>query len=166
MLHRPYLVVFTSISLLGGASACSPASSGEEPIGESADAITGAAVVANGEQWVAAQLHYCQAAYGAVDYDSSCWAWEGPSHVCNRQSNPAWDAYRSDCSGFVTWAWGLPPIGDGGYVTSDFAPFATSFSKVIQAIDLLPGDAANLTAGGHIVLFKQWVTPGSKAVFL
>src|SRR5258708_11528497 len=85
--------------------ACGPVSPGvgeAEPIGQSASAITGATVIANGEEWVAAQLHYCQAAYGKVDFDSSCWAWEGSSHVCDRQSNAAWNAYRSDCSGFVT----------------------------------------------------------------
>jgi hypothetical protein len=158
--------------LLSLAPACGPVGgSGEgageaEPIGQSAAAITGATVIANGEEWVAAQLHYCQAAYGKVDDDSSCWAWEGSSHVCDRESNPAWNAYRSDCSGFVTFAWGLPAIGDGGYVTGDFAPFGTSFSAVIQASDLQPGDACNLTAGGHIVLFKAWTTVGSEAVFL
>ncbi len=152
--------------LLAGCSAASPEPPAPEPIGEAAAAITGAAVIALGEQWVAADLHYCQAAYGAVDGDSSCWPWEGPSHVCDRESNAAWNAYRSDCSGFVTWSWGLPPIGDGGYVTSDFAPFDTSFSTVIQASDLQPGDAANLSAGGHIVLFKEWTTVGSEATFL
>jgi len=155
--------------LLAAAPACSvasPAATEREPIGEATSAITGAAILALGEQWVAADLHYCQAAYGAVDGDSSCWAWEGSSHVCDRESNAAWNAYRSDCSGFVTWSWGLPAVGDGGYVTGDFAPFGTSISTVIQASDLQPGDAANLTAGGHIVLFKQWTTVGSEAIFL
>jgi hypothetical protein len=108
MTSRSPLVAFTSIFLLlGGASGCSSTGSGEgdpEPVGQVAAAIDGATIVSNGEQWVAAQLHYCQAAYGKVDYDSSCWAWEGPSHVCDRQSNPAWNAYRSDYSGFITFA--------------------------------------------------------------
>jgi hypothetical protein len=166
--HRASLLAATTVSLLvAGCSGAENSPNGvPELTGEATSAITGSTVVSNGEEWVAAKLHYCQAAYGAVDYDSSCWAWEGPSHVCNRQSNAAWNAYRSDCSGFVTFAWGLPAVGDGGYVTSDFAPFATGFSHVIQASDLLPGDAANLTAGGHIVLFKQWVTQGSEAVFM
>jgi hypothetical protein len=166
--QRSLLFAASSFSTLLAACSGAPTGGAPEPerTGEAATAITGATVLANGEQWVNAKLHYCQAAYGMVDYDSSCWAWEGPSHVCARQSNAAWNAYRSDCSGFITWAWGLPPVGDGGYVTSDFAPFATGFSQVIQASELLPGDAANKTAGGHIVLFRQWVTPGSEAVFL
>src|SRR5262249_40966835 len=85
---------------------------------------------------------------------------------CDRQSNPAWNAYRSDCSGFITFSWGLPAVGSGGYVTGGFAPFSTSVSYVIQASGLQPRDAANLTAGGHIVLFKQWNTVGSNATFL
>jgi hypothetical protein len=155
--------------LLGGASGCSSPGAGEgdsDPVGQAAAAIDGATVISRGQEWVAAQLHYCQAANGAVDGDSSCWAWEGPSHVCNRQSNPAWDPYRSDCSGFITYAWGLPPVGTGGYITSQFAPNSSSFSYVIQGIDLQPGDAANKHPDGHIVLFKQWNTVGKEAVFL
>jgi hypothetical protein len=105
---------------------------------------------------VTAQLLYCQSANHQPDYDTSC------SSVCNRQDNAQWDPYRSDCSGFVSWAWGLPAPGR---VTSEFAPFDTSVSQVIQGIDLQPGDAANLTAGGHIILFVQWVTKGTEAEF-
>ncbi len=117
-------------------------------------------------QWVDARLHYCQAAHGAVDFDSSCWAWEGASHRCDRESVAAWNGYRSDCSGFVTFAWGLPPVGDGGYVTSQFAPYDDAFSSTIDGNSLLPGDALNKTPDEHIILFKQWVTPGSSAVFM
>ncbi len=168
-MNRTPLVAGLLFLLAGAPSCAAPPAAGEsepERVGEAAAAITGNAVISNGQQWVDAQLHYCQAAHGAVDGDSSCWAWEGPSHRCDRESNAAWNAYRSDCSGFITWSWGLPPVGDGGYVTGDFAPFGTSFSKVIDAIDMVPGDAANLTAGGHIVLFKAWVTKGSKATFM
>jgi hypothetical protein len=117
-------------------------------------------------EWVDAKLHYCQAAHDAVDYDSSCWAWEGSSHRCDRESNAAWNAYRSDCSGFVTWAWGLPPVGDGGYVTSEFAPYDDSFSHTIDGSALQPGDALNKTPDEHIILFKQWVTTGHSAIFM
>jgi hypothetical protein len=136
------------------------------PDGSSAAAIAGSTIVSRGQQWVSAQLHYCQAAHGAVDYDSSCWAWEGSSHRCDRESNSAWNAYRSDCSGFVTWAWGLPPVGDGGYVTSDFAPYDNSFSHTISGIDLQPGDALNKTPDEHIILFVKWDSKGSSAVFM
>jgi hypothetical protein len=144
---------------------CSSGPGGEDT-GAWGSAITSATIVSRGMEWVNAKLHYCQAAHGAVDYDSACWTWEGPSHRCDRQSNAAWNAYRSDCSGFITFAWGLPPVGDGGYVTSDFAPFGTSFSHTIPGIDLEPGDALNKNTDEHIILFKQWVTKGKSAVFM
>jgi hypothetical protein len=137
-----------------------------DPTGSTSSDISGSTIVSRGMEWVDASLHYCQSARGAVDGDSSCWAWEGASHVCDRESNSAWNAYRSDCSGFVTWAWGLPPVGDGGYVTGDFAPFGSSISHTIAGSDLQPGDALNKTTNEHIVLFVRWETVGQSAVFL
>ncbi len=148
--------------LLVAAAACSSSDGSDS----SSAAISGSAIVSRGMDWVNAKLHYCQAAHGAYDGDSSCWAWEGPAHRCDRESNGAWNAYRSDCSGFVTWAWGLPPVGDGGYVTGNFAPFGTSFSHTINGSQLEPGDALNKTSNEHIILFKQWVNPGHTAVFM
>ncbi len=153
-------------ALLLATAACSSASSPGEITGTSADAIDTSTIVSRAMEWVDAGLHYCQSSYGSVDGDSSCWAWEGPSHVCDRQSNAAWNAYRSDCSGFVTWAWGLPPVGDGGYVTSEFAPYDNSFSHTIDGGQLQPGDALNKTPDEHIVLFKQWIVAGQSAVFM
>jgi hypothetical protein len=128
----------------------------------------GAEAVTRALDWVNAGLHYCQSSYEQPDPDPSCWGWEGESHRCDRESNSAWNAYRSDCSGLVTWAWGLPPVGDGGYVTSEFAPVNDSFSEVIAAESLQPGDAVNYNSGseGHIMLFKEWVHPGTEAVFI
>jgi len=134
--------------------------------GSSSSAIAQATIVNRGMDWVNAKLHYCQAAEGAVDYDSACWAWEGASHRCDRESNAAWNAYRSDCSGFVTYAWGLPAVGDGGYTTGDFAPFDNAFSHTISGTSLEPGDALNKTTNEHIILFKQWVTKNESAVFM
>lgn len=158
------LRVLAVVPLLLASAACSSAPG--DATGSSASAISGSTIVSRSMQWVDADLHYCQAAYEVVDYDSSCWAWEGSSHRCDRESNPAWNAYRSDCSGFVTWAWGLPPVGDGGYVTSEFAPYDTAFSHTIEGTDLQPGDALNKTPDEHIVLFKQWVVAGHSAVFM
>ena len=101
------------------------------------------------------KLHYCQSPNGAHDYDASC------STVCSRTSNPAWDPYRSDCSGLVSWAWGLPAPGR---VTSEFAPFETDDHHAIDANDLQPGDAVNNS--DHMMLFKDWITPGTSAVFI
>ncbi len=151
--------------ILLAAAGCSSAVGGED-LGSSSSAISGSSIVSRGMEWVNARLHYCQASHDAVDYDSSCWAFEGSSHRCDRKSNAAWNAYRSDCSGFVTWAWGLPPVGDGGYVTSEFAPYDNAFSHTISGDSLRPGDALNKTPDEHIILFKQWVSPGHSAVFM
>jgi MYXO-CTERM domain-containing protein len=121
------------------------------------EAITSNDALSRAQEWVTAKLLYCQSPNGKADPDTSCPA------TCNRESNPQWDPYRSDCSGFVSWAWGLAAPG---LVTSEFAPFDTSVSQTIQASDLQPGDACNLTAGGHIVLFVAWVTPGKSATFM
>jgi hypothetical protein len=146
-------------------AACSSAP-GEEGTGTSEEDITGGTIVSRAMQWVDARLHYCQARHEARDYDSACWGWEGSAHLCHRESNVAWNPYRSDCSGFVSWAWGLPAVGSGGYVTSEFAPYGRSFSHTINGSDLRPGDALNKTPDGHIILFKHWVTAGRSAVFM
>src|SRR5580704_10501596 len=132
-----------------------PEPAGEE-VGTSAAAITAAAAIANAEEWVAAELLYCQSPNHASDtIDPACPA------VCNRTDNPAWDPYRSDCSGLVSWSWGLPPPGRTTY---GFAPFATDITQAIAASALAPGDAVNNS--DHVMLFKAWVTPGSEATFI
>jgi len=136
-----------------------PSSSGEVT-GTAAQAltvVTRSDAVAQAELWAAAKLLYCQSPNGARDYDTAC------STTCNRTSNAEWDPYRSDCSGLISWSWGLAAPG---LVTSEFAPFGTTVSKSIACTDLKPGDAANRNSVGHIVLFKGWIAPGTKAVFV
>jgi hypothetical protein len=111
--------------------------------------------VARAEEWVTAKLHYCQAPNHKADPDADC-----PS-TCSRLDNPLWDPYRSDCSGFVSWAWNLPPPGR---TTGDFAPFQTDITHAILATDLRPGDAVNNDT--HIALFKEWVDKPTKATFI
>ncbi len=139
-------------------AACSATPDGpaaEEQVGQSSDAILASDALARANEWVSVKLKYCQAPNGARDYDSAC------STYCSRQSNAQWDPYRSDCSGFVSWAWGLP---SPGRVTGQFAPFVNDITKAIPAIDLQPGDAVNNSE--HIMIFKDWVTKGSVATFL
>lgn len=126
-----------------------------EPTGSSSSDITTTDVLARAEQWVNAKLLYCQSPNHAHDYDSAC------SSTCNRENNSQWDPYRSDCSGFVSWAWGLPAPGR---VTGQFAPADNSVSHAIQATDLQPGDALNYPAD-HIILFVKWITKDKEAQF-
>ncbi len=111
--------------------------------------------IARAEQWVAVELPYCQSINHAHDYDVSC------SAICNRVDNAAWDPYRSDCSGLVSWAWGLPAPGR---VTTELAPFVNDITSTIDASQLQPGDAVNNNE--HVMLFKAWNTPGSIATFI
>jgi len=111
--------------------------------------------VKRADEWVTAKLKYCQAPNHERDYDAAC------STYCNRLDNPAWDPYRSDCSGLVSWAWKLPAPGR---VTTQFAPFETDITHAIQATNLRPGDAVNNR--DHIMLFKKWVTHPTRATFI
>jgi hypothetical protein len=100
---------------------------------------------------VLTRLRVLQAIRGGADVDSSC------AHICNRPSVAAWNAYRSDCSGFVSYAWGLSPPG---LTTGAFGPVSSS----IQASQLQPGDAI-VRPGIHIILFVSWNVQGSSANF-
>jgi uncharacterized protein (TIGR03382 family) len=135
---------------------------GPVEIGLAAAALTNDDAVNRAEEWVSNQLQYCQAVYGGTDYDQACWSmpWE-MNDRCYRNSNPAWNPYRSDCSGLVSYAWGLP---SPGRVTGEFAPFQTDITSAINGSDLRAGDAINNS--DHIMLFKQWVTAGQRAIFI
>jgi len=139
-------------ALTVGCSSAAPT----ENLGSSSQGITSGTILSRADEWVVAQLQYCQSPNGADDsIDPSC------SPVCSRQSNASWDPYRSDCSGFVSWAWGLPAPGR---TTDEFAPADTTVSFVINGSDLQPGDALNIP-GDHIVLFVSWQTVGTEANF-
>ncbi len=119
------------------------------------DADTTNPAVARGQLWVDAKVPYCQAPNHKHDADVDC------ASTCTRPDVPAWDPYRSDCSGFVSWTWDLPAPGR---TTHDFAPFVTDITAAIDAADLVPGDAVNNDT--HMMLFVAWVTPGTKATFM
>ncbi len=85
--------------------------------------------------------------------------------TCSRSGtakSAEWDKYRSDCSGFVSWSWGL---GAPGETTRSLAPYDTSVSSLITVDDLEPGDAMN--GSGHVMLFGGWVDKAAgKALIL
>jgi hypothetical protein len=109
-----------------------------------AQAISRDEVLARAKPWLNV-VPYCQAPNGG--YDSDCGV------TCQRPPNPAIDAWRSDCSGYVSYAWGLPAPGKvvSGLVT---------VSHPISASELKPGDA--LASDGHIALFIGWVNGQSQ----
>ena len=66
------------------------------------------------------------------------------------------DGYRTDCSGFVSYAWKLP--------TSAVTGTLNKYANQVNFDSLQPGDAINnQQAGnsGHVVLFVKWINKGS-----
>ncbi|MFH9732527.1 NlpC/P60 family protein, partial [Streptomyces sp. NPDC017260] len=121
----------------GGQGPVKPATSGK---GKSSLAavdvtITREEVIARAKTWVGQGLQY---------------DWGG-SH----------QGYRTDCSGFVSMAWGL----GSSQVTNTFVP--NGYAKWISKGDLKPGDALlndNPGASGHVTLFEKW-TDSSKSEY-
>lgn len=68
----------------------------------------------------------------------------------------SYEGHRTDCSGFVSMAWGLPKPGLTTYTMHTVA-------RNITKSELLPGDAINAESR-HIVLFGGW-TNSSKTHF-
>lgn len=104
--------------------------------GAAPDASFGEKAINRGREWVTAGMPYCGATNGSTDPLCNY-------QVCNRAGtaqNADWDLYRSDCSGFVSYAWNLPAPG---LTTIGFAPYDDSASVVINIHDLAPGDALN-----------------------
>jgi len=62
-------------------------------------------------------------------------------------------AYRMDCTGFVSMAWGIPMIGTARWVVGEKDKNGRIFSSK-ACKDLRPGDA--LVNQKHIILFLQW----------
>ena len=65
------------------------------------------------------------------------------------------DGYREDCSGYVSFVWGLSDDG-GGYRTSDLYEVSTSIPKK----NLTRGDvmlcSSKDNGDGHVALFDRW----------
>jgi hypothetical protein len=103
--------------------------------------------LARARAWIAAGMPYCGGPNGGDDVICG-----GTCERDGAAESAEWDDYRSDCSGFVSWAWDLPAPGR---VTKTFAPYDTEASVVISVDDLEPGDALN--SGSHVMLFGGWV---------
>ena len=106
----------------------------------------GEKTLARARAWIAAQMPYCGGPNGGTDLICG-----GTCERTGAAATPEWDPYRSDCSGFVSWSWGLPPPG---HTTATLAPYETDVSDLVAVDDLQPGDALN--SGHHVMLFGGW----------
>ncbi|WP_437751952.1 pre-peptidase C-terminal domain-containing protein [Sorangium sp. So ce1389] len=98
--------------------------------------------ISRGWEWVDVQMPYCGGVNGGADLLCG-----GTCVRTGSAANPLWDPYRSDCSGFVSWAWQLAAPG----LTTSTLPNA---STTITGSNLAPGDI--LLGNGHVVLFESW----------
>ena len=148
--------VMALIAAVAAVSGCSAANGGsgeetEQTSQSRVEALSSADAIARAREWVDAGMPYCSGPNGGADLICGGTCWRGGA-----AASPAWDAYRSDCSGLVSYAWGLPAPGRTTY---GFAPFDTGVSYAIAGKELQPGDALN--SSGHIVLFAGWVDQGA-----
>lgn len=97
--------------------------------------ISRATVMARAREWVDKKIPYCQC--------------NGPAECCG--SCPFCKQYRCDCSGYVSYSWGLPY----GYTTFTLPQVAHPISKE----ELQPGDVM-LNTAEHVVLFGGWADAG------
>jgi hypothetical protein len=103
--------------------------------------------LARARAWIDASMPYCGGPNGGKDLICG-----GTCERDGAAQSAEWDAYRSDCSGFVSWSWGLAAPGR---TTSTLAPYDTTASVLIKVDDLQAGDALN--SGHHVMLFGGWV---------
>eukprot|EP00035_Acanthoeca_spectabilis_P020438 m.432927 g.432927 ORF g.432927 m.432927 type:complete len:145 (-) comp17505_c0_seq1:76-510(-) len=100
-------------------------------------------------KWVSEQVPYCQCPGDPPDCCGTC-------KYCN-QGYPG-NPWRCDCSGFVSWAWGLP----GGQVTSTLG----QVSYQIEGKHLKKGDVMlNPAVDGHVMLFDGWANDAQTAFY-
>lgn len=111
------------------------------------DASFAERTLARARAWIDAEMPYCGGPNGGEDVICG-----GTCERSGEAARPEWDDYRSDCSGFVSWSWGLPAPGR---TTRTLAPSDTEVSVVIPVEDLAAGDALN--GPGHVMLFGGWV---------
>lgn len=110
------------------------------------DATFAERTLARAHQWIAVEMPYCGGPNGGKDVICG-----GTCSRTGAAKSAEWDKYRSDCSGFVSWSWGLPAPGE---TTRTLAPYDSAVSSLITVEELLPGDALN--GAGHVMLFGGW----------
>ena len=110
------------------------------------DATFAERTLTRAHQWIDADMPYCGGPNGGDDVICG-----GTCTRTGTAKSAEWDKYRSDCSGFISWSWGLAAPGE---TTRTLAPYDTTVSTLITIEELQPGDALN--GNGHVMLFGGW----------
>lgn len=134
-----------------------PAPDAKPPPAAPLDTSFAERTLARARQWIDADMPYCGGPNGGKDVICG-----GTCSRTGSAKSADWDKYRSDCSGFVSWSWGLPAPGQ---TTRTLAPYDTKVSSLITVDELEPGDALN--GAGHVMLFGGWADKAAgKALIL
>lgn len=128
-----------------------------EDIGEITAELSAADVLGRARSWVSVGMPYCGGTNGGSD--SIC---GGKCTRTGAANNPEWNPYRSDCSGLVSYSWGLPAPGLDTGSMGVIANKGTGAFTRIDIAALQPGDALVTTSKGHTFLFAGWVVPMKK----
>ncbi|MFH8983915.1 C40 family peptidase [Streptomyces varsoviensis] len=127
-----------------------PASVSPQPRGDYGSAGQGA--VAPMPQGAAAKARLAAPAMKRSEALARAQSWVGKGLPYNMDGS--YQGYRTDCSGFVSMAWG---IAKPGQATNTFVP--NGVAHWITKAELKPGDALNNPNPGkygHITLFEKW----------
>ncbi len=137
---------------LVAACSASPDAGDEDDATSSVDAITRSEIVTRAQQWVALGVPYCGGVRNGTDYICG--------GTCNRPS-AAWNNYRTDCSGFVSWAWQVTDDPDTYLYVSDRS--GNNGWHTIPINSLVAGDA--VVTKGHIKIFDSFAGTSSAKIY-
>ncbi len=137
--QRLLLGTLFAVPLLPACSSAPP----NEATGSTGQAVTSSDIMARAREWVADAVPYCGGVRGGADVICG--------GICQRPA-AAWDSFRSDCSGFVSWAWQIMDDPDTATFVSDRS--GSNGWTTIAIDSLQAGDA--VVTDGHIKLFSSF----------
>lgn len=110
------------------------------------------AIMQRAQEWVDKRVPYCGGVRGG--HDALC------GGTCSRPAE-AWDGYRTDCSGYVSWAWQIPDVPTT-YVYIDDRGGENGW-RTVAPNELQRGDA--LVCAGHIKLFNRFIDRDTMEIY-
>ena len=160
-MNRAFLLLPLAATLGLGLAGCADAEVGSDhgtlpedrdKISSKSDPITKDEIMARADAYVAANVPYCGGVRGGTDYICG--------GTCVRPA-AAWDAYRSDCSGFVSWCWQIASDPTTSTLMTDRSGGNGWTTVGLDALEA--GDA--LVCDGHVKLFSRMVSATSAEIY-